>query len=60
MEGGEPPRGPAEPALVAPVGTPYETDVAPDLIADGRSPDRAEAPDSVCSLAETPNRETPD
>lgn len=38
------------PEADSPVGTTYETNVAPDLIDKGRPPDRADAPQSECSL----------
>lgn len=34
----------------SPVGTTYETNVAPDLIEESRPPDRADDPQSECGL----------
>lgn len=47
----KPPASKAPPAEAAPAsGTSYETNVAPDLIDESRPPDRADAPESECSL----------
>ena len=40
----------APPEEESPVGTTYETNVAPDLIKEGRPPDRADDPQSECGL----------